>query len=73
MNELTDEELEEIYNEWLDEVYGEVDIAGYKWATSHAFKEIDPTTYRCKFNDWLDREVQDGYIIEKENKYYKGK
>ncbi len=39
-------ELEEAYNEWLDEVYGEVRIGAYDYATSVALKNIDPIAWR---------------------------
>lgn len=61
-------ELEELYNEYLDDLFGEVDIAGFKWNTSYAFKEIDPTGYRCGMSDWLDGEDR---IQEVQGEQYK--
>ena len=49
-------EAEERYDEMLDEVFEDVDIAGLKYATSRALKELDPIAYRCGFLDWLDAE-----------------
>ena len=50
--------LEEVetdqYDEFLDEAYGEVEIAGMTFSTSYALKELDPTAYRCGFNDYTD-------------------
>jgi hypothetical protein len=43
---------EKDYDEFLDEVYGDVQIAGLKYSTSLALKEIDPVAYRCGFADW---------------------
>ena len=53
--ELTEEE----YDEMLDDVYGEVNIAGFTYNTSDALKELDPTAYRCGKIDYesdLDRQ-----------------
>ena len=49
---LTSWELEQAYNEMLDEVYGTVNIAGYEYDTSRALKEIDPIAYRVGMNDY---------------------
>jgi hypothetical protein len=49
---LTSWELEQAYNEMLDEVYGTVNIAGYEYDTSKALKEIDPIAYRVGMNDY---------------------
>jgi len=45
-------ELEQAYNEMLDEVYGTVKIAGYEYDTSRALKEIDPIAYHVGLNDY---------------------
>lgn len=49
---LTSWELEQAYNEMLDDVYGTVNIAGYEYDTSKALKEIDPIAYRVGMNDY---------------------
>jgi chromosome segregation ATPase len=57
------------YNEWLDEIYGDVEIAGFSYATGHALKELDPTAYRCGKNDYadsLDKEDDPGYQLLQE-------
>ena len=43
-----------VYDDMLDECYGEVNIGGFKYATSIALKETDPTAYRCGKNDYYD-------------------
>lgn len=67
---LSDRELFERYDEMLDECYGETAIGGYKYATSHALRLVDPTAYHCGFNDWLDNELTDGCIEEENGEYY---
>jgi hypothetical protein len=54
MPKLQDYELEELYKESLDEIYGTVKVAGYEYDTSRALYELDPIAYRVGFSDWLD-------------------
>ena len=56
-NEVLEHELEDRFEQMLDEVFGTVNIAGYDYDTSSALKEIDPTAYRCDFAYWLDSEL----------------
>lgn len=70
-DELSDSELHELFDSMLDDCYGNVRIASYEYATSHALKNLDETAYRCGFNDWLDSEVSEGNIIEQNDTYYK--
>ncbi len=67
---LSDRELHEKYNDFLDEAYPACIIATYTYSTSDALKEVDPTAYRCGFNDWLDGEISNGIFIEKNDEYY---
>ncbi len=48
--ELTDEQ----YDESLDDAFGEVAIAGMKYSTSYALKNLDPTAYQCGKADYED-------------------
>jgi len=68
--ELTDYELDERYRQFLDEHYGQIDICGLKYLASIALREIDPTAYRCGFNDWLDIEIAAGMLFEHDDRYY---
>jgi hypothetical protein len=70
-NPIDDDDLHELYDNMLDEVYPECKIAGLSYSTSHALKEIDPTAYRCGFSDWLDAETSDGQLVEIDNNYYR--
>lgn len=73
LEELSDGELHDKYDEFLDDVYDKVKIGAYEYATSMAIKEVDPVAYRCGFSDWLDDvvnnqkelyELNDAYYIE---------
>lgn len=67
---LMDYKLEEMYDDFLDEVYPECPIAGLNYSTSKALKEVDPTAYRCGFSDWLDAQCSDGALFEHDGDYY---
>lgn len=42
------------YDEMLDDVYGMVEVAGYKYSTSRLLREIDPIAYGCGYHDYID-------------------
>lgn len=42
------------WDDCLDEVYGEVEICGYEYCASRAFRLVDEVAYKCGKNDWLD-------------------
>lgn len=49
------------YDEFLDEAYGVVNIAGFSYTTSQALKQLDPIAYDVSYSDWLDAmEDEDG-------------
>lgn len=52
--EIDPDDYEEQYDETLNELYGDVQIAGCDFSTSYALKELDPTAYRCGLIDYVD-------------------
>lgn len=65
-----DEYLDESqYDDMLDDVYGDVEIAGLKYSTSHALKKVDPTAYRCDFVDWASNEPSRWQCSECDEEY----
>ena len=62
--DFTDSEMEDRFQEDLDEVYGEVDIAGYSMSTGRILREIDYIAFRESFNNWIDSEIQEGNYRE---------
>ena len=59
---LTMEEAEEMYEEMIDECYGEVNV-GVTFNASRVLKELDPIAFRCGFNDYMDSLFEDGYTL----------
>jgi hypothetical protein len=52
--DMTDADLECLFDEWLDDAYGDVTIAGLTYSASFALQKIDAIAYACAFSDWLD-------------------
>ena len=53
---LSEREVEEQFNDMLDDIYGDIKICGYSYNSSRALKELDPIAYREGFNNWIDSE-----------------
>lgn len=60
----TDSEMEDIFQEWLDDSYGEADIAGYSMSTGRILREVDYIAFREEFNNWIDNEITEGNYRE---------
>lgn len=52
--------LDQEYRDFIDE-FNEVKIMGMSYCASRVLEELDPTAYRCGFNDWLDSEEWDEF------------
>ncbi|HTF53580.1 MAG TPA: hypothetical protein VK735_39560 [Pseudonocardia sp.] len=50
------DEVYERYDDMIDEIDGPVTIGELTYQPSRVLREIDPTAYRCGFNDWADSE-----------------
>lgn len=70
LSHIPEHKLEDRYDEMLDDVYGDVEVAGMSYATSRVLKEIDDVAYRTGFNDWLDSEASDERLIEIDGEWY---
>ena len=51
---LSEEDLYRLYDESLDETWGDIEIAGLQYSCSSVLHKVDGVAYRCGFNDWLD-------------------
>lgn len=53
------EELtEKDYDEFLNEVYGDINVCGLKYPASQVLYEVDPIVYRCGMADWESAEYE---------------
>lgn len=64
--EFNESELEDMYDEWLDEVYDNVEIEGTSLRPSSILQECDSVAYREGFNNWLDSREKDGELFEED-------
>lgn len=68
MNTVTEYNALKQYDEFLNEVYGEVTLGiGLTYSASRVLKEVDPIAYRCGFNDWLAMECSNGRCKHEKN------
>lgn len=44
----------DLYDEMLNECYGDVNICGYEYSAAYALEQIDPIAYRCGMSDYYD-------------------
>jgi hypothetical protein len=63
---MSEQDLQDSYNDMLDEAYGDIDgmisVAGYRFNVSTALRELDPTAYRCgmlEYEDTLEADEDD--------------
>lgn len=56
MSMTTWDEAVEQFDEFLDEITGEVDILGMTFLPSRILKEMDPIAYRTSLFDYIDGE-----------------
>jgi hypothetical protein len=45
---------DDTYADFLDEIYGQIDICGYKYYASYALSELDEIAYNCGFSDYCN-------------------
>jgi hypothetical protein len=55
---------EEEFDDYLDDTYGDVLVAGILYPTSQVLKEVDPTAYNCEKASYEDSLVGEVYICE---------
>lgn len=54
MHTISERELEELYDEMLDDLYPEVKVGGLTFSPSRIIKELDETAYRIGMQDYAD-------------------
>ena len=54
---IEDREDTDGYDEWLDEVSGEVKIGSLTYSASQVLKAVDEIAYNCGYDDYVDSEL----------------
>lgn len=57
---LYDDDIEEAYDQMLDDIYGCVKVTNYTYPTSQALRELDPIAYNQGVADFTEQQVADG-------------
>ena len=52
INDAISNYADETYDDWLDEINGDVDICGIKYSASYAFQKVDPIAYNVGASDY---------------------
>lgn len=69
--EISEVDLEESFEQMMDELYGEkIQIGFIKTSVSCAIKELDPIVWNIAKSEYLDSLIEDKSIIELEGRYY---
>lgn len=70
ISEYSSIDTEEMTVDMLNDVYGSVEVAGYKYDTGNLLKEIDEIAFREAMNNYVDSQITDGDIVEIDDEYY---
>ena len=54
MSTISRDEALNLFDEYLDDIYGDVEIVEVSFSTSEALKAVDEIIYNEMFNDWCD-------------------
>lgn len=57
-------ELEDMYEEELNDCYEPVSICGYTYDQGSALRKLDPIAFRCGVSEWVDEEFDEILKIE---------
>jgi hypothetical protein len=63
----SDNDLQSMYDETLNEIYGKISICNLDYPASYALKSVDPIAYDCGFSDYL---ATSDHMIELNGVYY---
>ena len=58
MQKLTEQDLETMFEDYLNDVYGTVKIAGIEFDTARAFYKVDPIAYRGEMLAYADHLIR---------------
>ena len=69
MKQISDCELVEMFDEFLDE-HESVKILGMEYPVSSTLRRVDIVAYNTTFSDWLDSEMEDDRVFEIDGNYF---
>jgi hypothetical protein len=66
---ISDSDIELYYQEMLNDVYGNVNVAGYEYTTAEVLASMNPLAYRCGLADYISAELEDR-LVEVDGVYF---
>ena len=61
---MTESQLQELFEQYLDDVYPEVTIAGCTFSPSRVLREMDPIGFRVSMSDYASDANMDIEVVE---------
>ena len=61
---ITEQTALEMYEDILNDSYRRVEFGNLSYAPATVLREVDPTAFRCGFNDFVDSLSEDGIFVE---------
>lgn len=63
-------ELEDLYEETLNEVYDDVEIGNLSFSAGDIVRNLDPVAFRCGVSDWSSEEFEEiGNVYARKDDY----
>lgn len=63
-------ELEDLYEETLDDIYDDVEIGNLSYSTGWVLRKVDPVAFRCGVSDWSSEEFEEvGDVYARKDDY----
>ena len=60
----SEDEVEQSYREWLNDLSGAVKIGSLEYDAALVLENVDPTAYRCGLNDYIDSEELQEIMVD---------
>lgn len=67
---ICERDLENRFNEFVDDAFEPVKVLGYTYDQSHVLKEVDPVAYNQEYLAWLNLMVEERHFVEKDGQYF---
>lgn len=70
--EISPVDADEQYKQMIDECYSFSRVGGpFEYMSpAKVLEDMDPTAYRCGFNDWTDSEIANGRLVQIGEDYF---
>lgn len=63
-SEVTDTELADEFEEWLDEIYDPYEVGYLTVYAGEVTRQMDPIAFRVGLSDYIDARMSDGELFE---------